>query len=157
MSALLDRADALAEYLATVDGLQTVKWRVMRGNLATDFDFSTLKKLKLGAITFTAGRNADQDLDSLRLACTGTATIFFLANLQAGDPEPDDIAELAARAIHGKELTTGPNARRERLHVTNYNRFDITDDETNKVIFRPIRITFECVVQFSSEAIPIIP
>lgn len=152
MSAALDRADDLAEYLATVDGLQSVTWLVDRErDLGSEFTKATQKKHGLGVIAWAGGVNRDRDLPALRLGSRYTVTLFFKPLVRGANAAvPADLTELAARAIHHWFPDDTPTKRQVRFEVT---AIDPVRDE----MFTAFRISAESIVQCSSTAIPIIP
>ncbi|MCW1887715.1 hypothetical protein OKA04_23460 [Luteolibacter flavescens] len=155
MSVLLSRADALAAYLMTVDGLQGITWMVERArNLDSEFTKATAKKLGLGVIRFLGGTNKDRNLNSVRLAARYSVTLFFKPVIKAGVPrdgskEPADVAELAARAMHHWFPVETPTKSQVRFEVTGMQTADAEH-------FHVIRIDAESVVQFSSEPVSLI-
>ncbi|MCW1926282.1 hypothetical protein OKA05_27255 [Luteolibacter arcticus] len=155
MSALLDRADDLAAYLATVDGLQPLTWLVDRQkNLGSEFTKATAKKLGLGVIAFLGGSNRDRQLSAVRLAARYSVSLFFKPVIHGGVPrdgskEPAELAELVARALHHWFPDETPTKSQVRFEVTD---MTIADAEE----FHVIRIDAESVVQFSSEAVSFI-
>lgn len=157
MSSLLDRADALAAYLGTVDGLQGMTWVVDRQkNLGSEFTKATARKLGLGVIAFLGGTNRDRNLTGVRLAARYSVSLFFKPVIHGGvamdgdaGSEPAEVAELVARALHHwfpEESPTRSQVRFEVVEVT------IADAEE----FHVIRIDAESVVQFSGEAVSFI-
>lgn len=155
MSALLDRADALAAYLTAVDGLQSLTWLVDRQkNLGSEFTKATAKKLGLGVIAFLGGTNYDRELSFVRLTARYRVSLHFKPVIHCGVPrdgskEPAELAELVARALHHWFPEETPTRRQVRFEVTG---MEIVDSEE----FHVIRIDAESVVQFSSEPVSLI-
>ena len=155
MSALLDRADALAGYLTSVDGLQSLTWLVDRQrNLGSEFTKATARKLGLGVIAFLGGTNHDRQLSSVRLTARYSVSLFFKPVVHGGvardgGREPAEIAEVVARALHHWFPEETPTRSQVRFEVTG---MSIADSEE----FHVIRIDAESVVQFSSEGVSII-
>jgi hypothetical protein len=155
MSALLDRADALAAYLASVDGLQSLTWLVDRQkHLGSEFTKATARKLGLGVIAFLGGTNHDRQLPFVRLTARYRVSLHFKPIVHGGVPrdgsrEPAALAELVARALHHWFPEETPTKSQVRFEVT---EVTITDAEE----FHVIRIDAESVVQFSTEAVSII-
>lgn len=152
MSVFFDRADALKAYLETVDGLQSLAWVVDRQkNLASELIKATGKKLGLGVITWTGGKNNDRAAKGLRLASRFNVTLFIKPILRGSQPPGDDLAELAARAIHHWPM----DANSPTKHLT---RFEVTDvDTVDHPELLVIRIAAESVTQLSATPVPIIP
>jgi len=155
MSSLLDRADALAAYLGTVDGLQSMTWLVDRQkNLGSEFTKATARKLGLGVIAFLGGTNRDRQLASVRLAARYSVSLFFKPVIHGGVPreggmEPAEVAELVARALHHWFPDESPTRSQVRFEVT-----DVTIADAEE--FHVIRIDAESVVQFSGEPVSFI-
>ena len=155
MSALLDRADALAAYLTAVDGLQSLTWLVDRQrNLGSEFTKATARKLGLGVIAFLGGTNRDRQLSSVRLTARYSVSLFFKPVVHGGVPrdgskEPTEVAELVARALHHWFPDETPTRSQVRFEVTG---MTIVDSEE----FHVIRIDAESVVQFSSEPVTLV-
>lgn len=159
MSSLLNRADALAAYLGTVDGLQGMMWVVDRQkNLGSEFMKATARKLGLGVIAFLGGSNRDRQLAAVRLAARYSVSLFFKPVIHggvaregdgAGASEPAEVAELVARALHHWFPEESPTRSQVRFEVT---EVTIADAEE----FHVIRIDAESVVQFSGEGVSLI-
>jgi len=155
MSALLDRADALAAYLTAVDGLQSVMWLVDRQkNLGSEFTKATARKLGLGVIAFLGGVNHDRQLPFVRLTASYSVSLHFKPVIHCGVPrdgskEPAGVAELVARALHHWFPDDSPTRRQVRFEVTG---MEVVDSEE----FHVIRIDAESVVQFSTEPVSLI-
>lgn len=150
MSVFLTRADSIAAYLATVDGLQSMLWVVDRQrNLEAEMIKVTGKVRGLGVITWMGGKNEDRNLAALRIASRFHLTLFFKPVVREGLATADDVAELTARALHHWFPTDTPTKMRVRFEVTDLQVIDHPE-------FYVLRIVAESVTQLSGAAIPII-
>lgn len=151
MSVFLTRADSLAGYLATVDGLESMRWVVDRQrNLDAEFLKVAGKVRGLGVITWMGGKNDDRNLAGLRIASRYHLTLFFKPIVRQELADADDVAELTARALHHWFPSDSPTKVRIRFEVTDLQVIDHPE-------LYVIRIVAESVTQLSSAAIPIIP
>lgn len=150
MSVFLTRADSLATYLATVDGLQSIAWIVDRQrNLEAEFIKASGKAKGLGVITWLGGKNEDRNLAGLRIVSRYHLTLFFKPIVRDGLATADDVAELTARALHHWFPTSPPTRMKVRFEVTDLQVIDHPE-------FYVLRIVAESVTQLSGTAVEII-
>ena len=152
MSSFLTRADALKAYLSRVVGLESMTIEVERPkNLPSEFIKATKKKKGLGMITWNGARNNDRNAYPLRLTCSYNISLIVKPSLRGSAPPLDDLAELAAQAIHH----WSPNPSSPTAHQTRFEVLDVDKVEEGEVA--AVMIVAESVVQLPKIEITLTP
>jgi hypothetical protein len=119
MSRFYDRADEIAESLATLEILADTRVVVDRQNdIVSELRKVVGKQIgNLVLVTWTGGTNTDETADGPRVESTFSVTLFSKPVIRVGETTADDIVEAMAQHLHDWR-PAGSGAYQNRLVVT---------------------------------------